>query len=189
MAKKASAETVAADMRPPNFRGAVQIIRSAIVKKKAAIQGINSEIGDQWGKVEGFKVNKKAGQIFATLDKLEHEERMDIMRSLNGLMNAAGWDEEDADIVDRAEGNVVTMRFGKAGDEEVDDGAPANGEDPEIAALCDTIDTNAQTQKSEVAAAADAKKLELDAAAKAPVREAFTGDNSDLAGEEPMAAE
>jgi hypothetical protein len=188
MAKKASAEAVAADMRPPNFRSAVQIIRGAILKKKAAIQGINSEIGDQWAKVEGYKVNKKAGQIFATLDKLEQEERMDIMRSLNGLMDAAGWDDENADMVDRAEGNVVAMRFGKSDDGASQASEAGNGEDPEIAALCDQIDADGHAAKSDVAAAADAKKQQLDAAAKAPVNEPYTGDNADLVGEEEALA-
>lgn len=187
MAKKASAESVAADMSPPNYRGAVQIIRGAIVKKKEKIQGINSEIGDQWGKVEGFKVNKKAGQIFATLDKLEHSDRMEIMRSLNGLMDAAGWEEDDSDLVDDMEDNVVHLRLGKpAVTEGGEDELNEQGEDPAIADLCDAITDNPKPidgLTDEIIAKAAAKKAALNAAAAKPVTEKFTGDNSDLAGE------
>lgn len=118
MAEKASADRVAADMQPANYRSAVQLIRHAIQKKKEKIAGINGEIADQWAKVEGHKVNKKAGRIFATLDKLEHEERLDIMRSLNGLIDAAGWEETASDLVDAAQGNVVPLRVGGAKDDD-----------------------------------------------------------------------
>lgn len=193
MAKKASADIVSADMAPPNWRGAVQIIRHVITKKKEKIQGITSEIGDQWGKVEGYKVNKKAGQIFAALDKLEHPERMDIMRSLNGLIDAAGWDEESEDLVDAAEGKVVHMRFGKSSAEEGADEGNGNGEDPEIADVAAAIEAD-QTKSDDaekVTEAANVRKGKfkgLDAArshlGNADQQEPYTGDNSDLANED-----
>lgn len=195
MAKKASAAGVAADMRPPNFRSAVQTIRHAITKKKEKISGINGEIAGEWGKIEGFHVNKKAGQIFASLDKLEHVERVDIMRSLNGLIDAAEWDKEIEDLADRAEGNVVHMNFpggtpaGEGGGDTLE-----NGEDAEIAAVAEEVGKSdaAEAAKATVgkkAGLAKDKLAGLDAArghlsGEAPKDPAYTGDNSDLAGEE-----
>lgn len=189
MAKKASADIVSADMAPPNWRSAVQIIRHVITKKKEKIQGITSEIGDQWAKVEGYKVNKKAGQIFAALDKLEHPERVDIMRSLNGLIDAAGWDEESEDLVDAAEGKVVHMRFGKTDEGDEGKTAEGTGEDPEIASVAAAIE--ADSGAAEVSEKANVRKGNfkgLDAArshlgAKDP-EPAYTGDNTDLAAED-----
>lgn len=103
MARKATADNVRADMQPPNFRAAVQIIRT-IKAKTDRISGINGEIGNIHAKVEGFKVNRKAGRIFLALDKLEPDERTDILRSLNGLFDASGWDAPQDDLVDQAEG-------------------------------------------------------------------------------------
>lgn len=194
MAKKASAEVVAAGMRPPNFRGAVQIIRHDIEKKKTKIQSLNGEIGDKWGTVEGYHVNKKAGKIFAALDKLEHVERVDIMRSLNGLIDAAEWDKDVEDLVDNAEGTVVHMRFGKdqggEGGEEED--ADENNEDEEIEAVAAEIEkTDGKTAAAETvgrkAGLAKDKLRGLDAARShlggAPAEPPYSGDNSDLAAE------
>lgn len=194
MAKKASATKVAADMRPPNFRGAVQLIRGGIEKLKDKISGINGEIAGKWGTIEGYHVNKKAGQIFAALDKLPHQDRVDIMRSLNGLIDAAGWQDEEEDLVDAAEGNVVQMRLpGGTPKGEGDENLDENGEDPEIAAVAAEV---AKDDASEAAKATVGKKAGLakdklaglDAArqhlgGEAP-KEPYTGDNTDLADED-----
>lgn len=122
MAKAASTNVVQADMRPADFRGAVQLIRSTYPKKEK-IQGINGEIGDAYAKIEGKKVHRQAAKVWARMDKMEPSERADFMRSLNGLMDASEWPEETADMVDQAENNVVPMRLGQnddAGDEEED---------------------------------------------------------------------
>lgn len=111
MANNASAEKVAADMRPPDYRYAVQMIRGAIEKRKTKISSLNGEISDDWAKIESKGVHKKGARMFAAIDKLEHAERMDIMRSFNGLCDAAGWPESEGDMVDSAEGTVVPMRM------------------------------------------------------------------------------
>lgn len=122
MADRATADRVSADMKPPNYRGAVQRLRT-IKAKKDRISGINGEIGGIYDAVEGFKVNKKASRIFLTLDGLEHDERQDIWRSLVGLIDSAGW--VGGDLVDAAEGgkgNIVAPDFTRG------KGAPKKGE-------------------------------------------------------------
>ena len=121
MAERATAAGVAADMKPPNYRGAVQRIRG-IKAKKSRIAGINGEISGIYDTVEGYKVNKKAARIFLALDGLEADERQDIIRSLLGLIEVAEWDQ--GDLVDQAEGagNVVAAQFRRAGATENDAG-------------------------------------------------------------------
>lgn len=198
MAERASRDKVAADMQPPNFRSAVQLIRHSIEKKKAKIQGINSEIGDDWAKVTGHKVNKKAGVVFGMLDKLEHDERTDFMRSLNGLIDAAGWDQEAADLVDAAEGNVVHLRVGGSSEtggarEGEDGGGDAEMREVEAAFEEGTKSRRGGKAKDDAGAAAGVKARAEAAKAKVADQilgtgkkadpEPFTGDNSDLAGE------
>jgi hypothetical protein len=212
MAVKASGDRVAADMAPPNYRGAVQLIRHGITKIKNRIQGLNKDIGEQWGKVDGMKVNKKAGQIFAALDKLEHEERVDVMRSLNGLIDAAEWDKTSTDLVDAAEDNVVHLRVGgEAGAESGEpEAAGEPGEDPEFANLAREISGEEAPPADDfemseeelagqagrtpaadpepapetgVAAAASRRRRQLSQEAGGEGGEPYTGDNSDLAGE------
>lgn len=198
MADRASRDRVAADMQPPNFRSAVQLIRFSIEKKKSKIQGINSEIGDDWAKVQGHKVNKKAGVVFGMLDKLEHEERTDFMRSLNGLIDAAGWDQEAADLVDAAEGNVVHLRVGGSSETGGERPGEGEGDDAEMreveAAFAETgTSRRSKKPKGDADAAADVKDRAAEAKAKVSEQilgkagakgapEPFTGDNSDLAG-------
>ena len=121
--KKADPSKLAADMSPPNYRAAVQRLRT-IPAKKDKIASVNGDIADIYAKVEGHKVNRKAARIFVALDKLEKAERDDIMRSFDGLADAAGWDEESADLVDQAQDNVVPLRM-RGG------GAPDAGSDPD----------------------------------------------------------
>lgn len=205
MAEKASADRVAADMQPANFRAAVQLIRHSIQKKKEKIQGINQAIGEDWGKVEGHKVNKKAGRIFGMLDKLEQDERIEIMRSLNGLIDGAGWDETAQDLVDAAESNVVPLRVGgaNAGGAEGEGDDAGDGGEAEMAEVeaaiaepaakprrgrkakteTDPGEKAAERQATTVVAQAARDRIEaLRKGANSPMPE-YTGDNSDLAGE------
>lgn len=194
MAERASRDRVAADMQPPNWRAAVQLIRISIEKKKAKIAEVNSAIGDDWGKVEGFRVNKKAGRIFGMLDKLENDERTEIMRSLNGLIDAAGWDREAADLADQADGKVVHLRVGGSsetgGAKDDDDRAGEDeGSEAEMAEVEAAVAAPAKGRKPKAAedvaaraAEARAKVAEQILGAK-PEDETYTGDNSDLAGE------
>jgi hypothetical protein len=138
MARKADASSVSDAIRPADFRGAVMLIRT-IDAKKDKIASVNGEIGDIWAKVEGKKVSKAAGKMFLTLDKKEPDDRVTIMRDLNKLIDAAGWSETAADLVDMAEDNVVQMRAGKgkaaaAAEADGEEGDEAGGEeagDPE----------------------------------------------------------
>jgi hypothetical protein len=138
MAEAANAGSVAGQIKPPEYRKAVQLIRT-IKAKKEKISSVNGEIGDVWGKVEGHRVHKKAGKFFAALDAMEEPERADVMRSFNGLADAAGWNEEEGDLVDGAENKVVHMRMPDAMDAArkhlgTDDGdAGAAGEGSEAA--------------------------------------------------------
>lgn len=111
MAKTASTETVQSDMQPPNFRAAVQKVRT-ITAKRDKIGSVNGEISDIYAKIEGHKVNRKAAKIFYSLDRMEAVERNDILRSLEGLLDAAGYDEEAReDLVDQIpKGRVLPLR-------------------------------------------------------------------------------
>ena len=129
--KKADPAKLAADMSPPNYRGAVQRLRT-ISAKKDKIASVNGEIADIYAKVEGHKVNRKAARIFVALDKLEKADRDDVMRSFDGLVEAAGWDAETEDLVDKAEGNVVPLRMRPADADVSDDD---DGADEELDAL------------------------------------------------------
>lgn len=123
MAQNATGERVAGAIRPPNYRSAVSRIRS-VKAKKEKIGSVNGEIADIWAKVEGDRVNKQAGKWFAKLDSLEPADRNDVLRSLQGLMDAAGWPSDVSDLADG--GNVVNLRVdGRA----ANDGAgPDDGE-------------------------------------------------------------
>lgn len=133
MGNKATTDQLAADMSPPNYRAAVQRLRT-INAKKDKISSVNGEIADIYAKVEGHKVNRKGAKIFMILDGLEAAERADVMRSIDGLANAAGWDQQDQDMVDRAEGKVVHMRFGRDGGDE------SQGDDTDAEAAIDALD-------------------------------------------------
>lgn len=119
MGNKATKDNVAADMSPPNYRAAVQRLRT-IKAKRDKISSLNGEIGNVYGAVEGHKVNKKGARIFMVLDALEPADRADVIRSFNGLCDAAGWDDKIEDMVDKAEGNIISARFGKQIDEAPD---------------------------------------------------------------------
>lgn len=180
MAKRADADTVAADMSPPNYRAAVQRLRG-IKAKKEKIAGINGEIADIYAKTEGNKVNKVAARIFMMIDPKEHPDRLDILRSLNGLFDAAGWEEESQDLADRAEGTVVRGRFATGPDE-------GDGEDPPadpIGASAKSDEGVAGVSKKEIVKRANAKAIQSLANAKRhlggkPMPDPYTGDNSDL---------
>lgn len=202
MADRATADRVGADMKPPNYRGAVQRLRT-IKPKKERIAGINGEIGGIYDAVEGFKVNKKAARIFLTLDGLEPDEQQDIWRSLMGLIEFAGW--QKGDLVDQAEGgegNIVAADF-KRGRKGADDIAESTGqsdendagEDREIddtmrevegmpAELPTADNPNPDKPKRLSPAEARAKVAKHFGAGEAPPKgddpAPYTGDNSDL---------
>jgi hypothetical protein len=199
MADRATSDRIAADMRPPDYRAAVKRIRG-IVPKKAKIAGINGEISGIYDAIEGHKVDKRAARIFATLDAMDHEDRVMIFRGLNGLIDAAEWAPAQADIVDQAQGNVVTLRAGGRSQEAREgddlDGRETNeaGEDVEIDETMkqvegDTPPTAAEGSNNFLAAVAAQKARERTAAegkkrGKPAEPEPYTGDNSDLAGGE-----
>jgi hypothetical protein len=198
MANKASAAAVQADMQPPNYRAAVQQIRSTKAKKDK-VSGINGEIGAVYAKVEGFKVNKRAGKIFYALDNMTPEDRVDVLRSLNGLCDAAGWAETTEDLVDQANGNVVHMRVGPKADTDddadLDEALAAESERDDLdEALADEFSEATAEELAKQAGRADQKaraREQLDAAPKPKKAsissiaspEPYTGDNSDLVGD------
>jgi hypothetical protein len=183
---KATADKVAADMSPPNYRGAYKVL-GTIDPKKAKIASLNGEIGGIFDRVEGFKVNKKAAKIFMALDKLEAVERNDIMKSLEGLIGVAEWDRSD----------LLTLPNG--GDD--NPGGGDEDEDDEVAEIADEItgekpNTDEIDEVTEVVgekpdeadppavnAFLERSKRHLKAvptAGKKPDPEPYTGDNSDL---------
>lgn len=198
MAAKASADKVAADMRPPDYRFAVQTVRGTLPTEKAHIARINGKIGDMFARIEGKGVNKKGAKIFAALDVLEPEERNDILRTLEGMVAASGWELDAHDLADEAEGrdNVVHALFGGAkqdgegaeGDEVIDNVVaeiekPKRGRKPKGAAPEVAVDERSQ-QNAKAAEAARVAKERIEAAANGGAKpEPYTGDNSDLAGE------
>lgn len=125
MAEKATKDKVAADLRPPSWKAAITRIRNTFQPKKDKIASINGEIADMWGKVEGSdRVNKVAAKFWHKLDKMEGPERLDVMRSFNGLAANSGWPDVEVDLVDAANGDEVSMRLGAAaqnGDDDDDD--------------------------------------------------------------------
>lgn len=132
MARAASKDTVAADMRPTDYRGAVKRLET-IDNKATKQQKIAKEIGDVYSAIEQFcGVNKLAGKIWRSLKKLEGPERLEVFRDLNGLIDAAGWEREGGDMVDQAQNNVVKFGFpGGDGQDDGDDGEPGDELNPE----------------------------------------------------------
>lgn len=208
MARQASKDSVAADMRPVNYRGAVN--RMKLIKSKSDKQkAIAGEIGDIYAKCEGIEgVNKAACKIFNGLAKLEPEDRLLVFRDLNGLLDAAGFSEEGADLVDKAQGSVVPFRMptGDAEEGAVGNDVPAeieefsgdaenDGHSDEIndfAVGSEDVDGFTEMSEEELAAqkpradAAEAKKVTgrgKKAFGEGPAPEPYTGDNSDLAGD------
>lgn len=118
MARKSSAANVKAEITPPDYRGAVTLLRT-IEGKKSKVGEMNGEIGGVYDRVDNMRIPKKASRIFLTLDKMEPDERTRIVQALYGCMDAAvaigsnGWAEEQ-DLVDKAQDNVVQMSGRKA---------------------------------------------------------------------------
>jgi hypothetical protein len=111
MAKAASADSVQRTTATPDARFAVQQIRFGIKKRKDKISGINGEIADDWKKIEGKGINKIGARVWAILDGLSYEERVDAIRSLNAMSDVSEWDKQAEDLADMAEGTVVPMRM------------------------------------------------------------------------------
>lgn len=161
MAEKATREAVASDLREPGFRAAISLIRTNLDKKKEKIASVNSEIGDMWAKVEGHRVNKVAAQFFAKLDKLEEADRVDIIRSFNGLAQNADWPDVAVDLVDTAQGKMTQMRLGadarNTGEDEDDDDEQGDDGDTPQSALGDAL-TRSRAHLRTVPDAMDAPK-------------------------------
>jgi hypothetical protein len=185
MGTKGSAEQVASDMRPPNYRGAVQKLRG-IKAKKDRIAGLNGEISGIFDSVEGFKCNKKGARIFMMLDSLEKVERDDILRTVNGCAEAAEWDKEIEDLADMAAGTVVSGRFGGGA-------APADGdrEMDELEAVVEQPDeghAESPTMSRAQGALARARQhLSGGAAPEEPRPDPDAGDHTDLVQDTDLA--
>lgn len=175
MGSKASIENVTADMSPPNYRAAVNRLR-AIPAKKNKIAGVQGEISDIFAKAEGHKVNRKGAKIFVMLDALDPPERADVMRSINGLADAAEWNKSEEDLVDQAEGTVVQLRVGK-GKAAVDSGGD---DEAKMQDLGEAIAAPAEAARGDDFLAQ--ARRHLSAKGDDAGRETYTGDNSDLAG-------
>jgi hypothetical protein len=195
MADRATSDRIAADMQPPKYREAVKRIRG-INAKKQKIGGVNGEIKGIYDQIEGYRVDKRAARIFLTLDNMEHEDRVTIFRDLNKMIDVADWAPAQADIVDQAQGNVVTLRAGGAAQVERDREENAAGEDREIDETMTKVENDggddvtgadqAGSFLSDVAAQRAKERSETQSKRRKPKEEdviPYTGDNSDLAGE------
>ena len=142
MAKAASRDGVTADLKPVDFKKGLDIIRNRIKAKKDHVSSTNGEISALWDQFEKLGINKKGGRIFLSLDGLEVSERNDVLRTLNKLAEAAGWDTA-GDMVDKAEGksNVVEMPKPGKGKEKAGDTPPAD--DSDLVGEDEDIDPNA----------------------------------------------
>lgn len=166
MAQKATPESVAADMSPPNYRAAFKRLMT-IKPKKDKISGINGEIADIYAKIEGNKVNKIGARIFMMIFGREEAEQKDILRSLNGLFDAAGMETNSQDLVDQAEGNVVHHRFGGG------EGKPRADDDDDV----DDLERDVAQEDNATALQRAREHL----GAPGDDEPQFTGDNTDLA--------
>jgi hypothetical protein len=174
VAKKATSDGIAADLKPKSFREAVERLRG-IDSKKAKISSINGEIADIYAKATDGSggIMRQAARAFVAIDGMEPADRLMFMRDFNGLADAAGWESEGTDLVDQAQGNVVKLRL-------------PGGE----AAGADAWDEGGEEISDEMAD--EAAKLDEQTKAKGKGRarsaadkgEPYTGDNSDLAGDE-----
>ncbi|MET0373970.1 MAG: hypothetical protein ABW128_06895 [Rhizorhabdus sp.] len=170
-------------MQPPNYRAAVQRIRS-IKAKREKIAGVNGEIADIYAKIEGFKVNKKAAKIFDVLDRLDLVDRNDVLRSFQGLVDASGWEADAEDLVSSADGNVVPMRFNKTAAEVAEGDSVGDGEDDELDRELDAIGEdesgNADTALEQADTSADIDSI-LSRSERAEAADEITG----VEGERP----
>ena len=189
MAQAAKGGNVAADMKPTDYRGAVNRMK-AIKAKSDKQKAIAGEIGDIYSKCEGLHgVNKMAAKMFYALSKLEAPDRMLVFRDLNGLLDAAGYETEDADLVDQSQGNVVSMRFKdpeteneSVGAVDVDDEIEALADDGEQLPPDDDFEEASEEELAQQTGRAEtaAKRRAAEAIGKGDP-EPYTGDNSDLA--------
>ena len=178
MAKAATKESVSAAMKPVDYRGAFKRL-TGIDAKKAKQQAAAKEIGDIFSAAEGIcGVDKRAAKIFMIMRKLDEGDLVTVFRDLNGLLDAAGLVTSAADLVDQAENNVVEMRMNKAPKKADPDAEDGTIED-EIQQLDDETDVIDEDDDFQ-----EATPDELAAQKDRPNAETYTGDNSDLAGDE-----
>lgn len=202
MARAANQGTVSADMKPTDYRGAVQRLK-AIDGKKSKQQEIAKSIGDIYSACEAMcGVNKLAAQMFMKFRKLEEAEQITVFRDLNGLMDADGMAAAGADLVDKAEGKNVRMRLAvdngkhkpEAGEDEGDEDDAGTideevdvGDDEEArdAAGLPPADEDGdgfqEATDEELAQQRGRAEAEAKRRAKEVLGEPYTGDNSDLA--------
>jgi hypothetical protein len=174
MAKAATTDSVANANRLPAFKAVLTILRVEMKKKKDRIAGINGEMADLWGRVEGHKVDKLGAKMFMMMDKLEPDERVAAMRSFDELCDLAEWPEMAADLADLAEGKEVPMRMGQS------EGAK------EVEKELDDEDTKPQAEKKPakpktMAQATEAAKRHLSVVP--PPKKDGVDPDADLAGE------
>lgn len=75
----------------PDFEKALKIIRGDINRHDQEMSTIRGEMSGAWKAVEkDCHVNKKGARIFRALFNMEEELRDDCLRTLYGLMAAAG---------------------------------------------------------------------------------------------------
>jgi len=189
MAQAAKDGKVAADMKPVDYRGAFKRL-TTIDAMKAKQQKAAKDIGDVFSACEGIHgVDKAAAKIFMILRKLDDNDRILTFRDLNGLLDASGLPKTGADLVDRAEGNIVDFRPGK-GKPEVEDEGDGTIEE-EIEDLENDVD-GTSGDEDDFEEASDEELAQqagrAEAAAKNRAKDAmsggeepYTGDNSDLA--------
>jgi len=111
MPKSATKAAVEAAMKPPEYRQALKRISQIPGLKKTAAEKAK-KIGDVHSACEQMHgVSTVATKFFANIMALDHAEQLTIFRDINGLMTAHGVPMSGADLVDKAQDNVVDLRF------------------------------------------------------------------------------
>lgn len=127
MAERATADSVGAALDGPNYRAALNIIKTDIARAKQTQSKAGGEAGQAWTRIEKMRVNKKGAQIAASIIAMEEALAHDVIRSLVNIVYYAGM-LPTPDLVDIAE------RLGS--------GAGLDDEDPEGAKDEDTVQDN-----------------------------------------------
>ncbi len=122
MAKRASQQAVSDSIRPADYRGAIQLLRT-IPAKKEKIASVNGEIAGIFATIEGKKVHKVAAKFIQSLEKKEPDERRLILRDVLQLIDVAEYDFASMDLVDMAEATSrAAAGESEGGDEDEDEG-------------------------------------------------------------------
>lgn len=103
MAKTANSENVRRDVEGPDFKGAIELIRGPIARNKSDSSSLGQDNSTIYKRIDKqYGVNRQAATMFASLDGMQADKRTDVLRSLFGLVQNAGYGNFD-DLVDRAE--------------------------------------------------------------------------------------